>query len=163
MRRILQTAALTIAVAFLTGCAFLKAPSEKQLATYQAVTTEAIYVGSTIDMQQKPEHRPIYMTVDQLLGTLQGLGNYDQVKLMQALSQLPIKEFKGESGAFYIRETLFAWSVLTGIFYDEGTTPVWVKATIDGVKAGLDKSLAESPAAAAKLAARTVTVAPPKR
>lgn len=147
----------------LCGCAFFKAPSAQQLATYKALVTEAVYVGGTIDMQDNPDHRPIYIVVQQTLASLQTTGDYDQGKLMEALSMLPVGEFKGERGAFYVREIVFAWSAVSGLFYDPGTTPPWVKATIDSVKGGLDKALEASPAAARRLKSRALQAAPPAR
>ena len=145
------------------GCAmFQKQPAEVQLANYQKILTSATQIGVMVDLRGNPGHRSAYEVAFQAVESLRLNGNYDAIKLMAALEKLPIKEFKGTSGAWQLTagDIVLAWDAITTLFICPDKTPPWVKATLDGVSAGISRGLAASPSELTA-ATRKVTVPVP--
>lgn len=163
MRKTAQILSSLAIIPLFCGCAmFQKQPAEVQLANYQKILTSATQIGAMVDLRGNPGHRPAYEIALQAVESLRINGNYDSAKLMAALEKLPIKEFKGTSGAWQLTagDIVLAWDAITTLFISPDKTPPWVKATLDGVSAGLTRALAASPTEL-NTATRKVTVPVP--
>lgn len=143
-RRSFATALVcTVAVAAVTGCAFLKAnPTVTQrLAT---ATKLAMFVGTKEYLRQHPGERQKFVDVMNSITLLESSSVIDGVTVAAVLDQLPIKELKSERAQLLISATTIALSDSLGNIPVSDEARLFLTAAREGLELGLSIRTASS-------------------
>ena len=106
-----------------------------------AVAGEAAYLGTAIDLQKNPAHRPYFDTTKLALDRLINDGTWDPVAFRLVLARLTEKvgPLRGETGAIALDAALLLFTTSTG-YVDLEKSPqfrAYVIAIRDGLARGL--------------------------
>jgi len=75
----------------------------------QSVAKDASYLGTTFYLRAQPQDRPLFLLARDSLATLIAAGSFSPDQLSQALSNLPIRELKGEQGELIVGAAVTLW------------------------------------------------------
>lgn len=127
---------LILALPLLSGCTFLKNNQPALL----FLARESAEIGTKLDLQSHPDHRPYFMASEQALTRLVDSGNSDPAAFAAALASLPVSELTGPNGSIYISTFIVLWDVVreSATSIDkEGTAKAYILAVRDGMRGGL--------------------------
>lgn len=146
-------AACIAAAYWLAGCKSMT--PEQQAALVQSIATDAAAIGASVDLQQNPTHRPLYVACKGALDKIISDGTWDAVEFQRALRLLPVGALRGENGALIAQGILSVFTLATG-YIDIANAPPLLRAAIIGCRDGLAQALAGTPAIPALRAGKPV-------
>lgn len=150
---ILRSTLATPVLALVPGCAGTGGGTA-WLAVASALAEQASYIGVSMRLATHPEDRQKFELAAQALASLDRSGNYNPNTLAATIAALPVDW----NGTLIISGIVSVWDATSGTLIDVSKAP-GVQAILQAVEWGINRALAEAPAATT----RTSTAASPVR
>jgi len=126
------------ALPLLLGCKTLSDPALIQFVADRA--GQAAHVAVLVDLKTYPTHAPAYAAAVQALDGLMQSPNYSSAELKAILAKLPIKEFRGDTGALILEGGLMVFDLVTMFGYHIQSQPA-ILAVMLSVRNGINDAL----------------------
>jgi len=128
-------------VPLLLGCKTISNPALLDFVAARA--GQAVKIAVLADLKSNPGHAPAYGAAVQALDGLLRSTNYSSAAFKEILAQLPIKEFRGDTGALVIEGGLLIFDLVTMFAFDPQSQPALLAVMLQ-VRDGLIEALVQS-------------------